>query len=126
MPAPSRNPTASRERRQRERRGRRSEWIAAVLLVLKGYRILARRQRTPVGEIDIVAGYGRRLAFVEVKARASFALCEASVTGEQRRRIRRAADLWLSKRPVLQQHDIAFDLVFVVPGRWPRHIANGL
>jgi putative endonuclease len=113
-------------RRQRERRGRRSEWIAAALLMAKGYRIIERRLKTRTGEVDLVALRRRRLAFVEVKARATFALCEASITPEQRRRVRQAADRWLARRPDLQEHDIAFDLVFVVPRSWPRHIENGL
>ncbi len=113
-------------RRRRERRGRRSEWIAAALLMAKGYRIVERRLKTRTGEIDLVALRRRRLAFVEVKARATLALCEASVSPEQRRRVRQAADRWLARHPDLQEHDIAFDLVFVVPRSWPRHIENGL
>lgn len=113
-------------RRERERRGRRSEWIAAAFLMAKGYRIVERRLKTRTGEIDLVAVRRRRLAFVEVKARASFGLCEASITPEQRRRVRQAADRWLARHAGLQEHDIAFDLVFVVPRSWPRHIENGL
>jgi hypothetical protein len=52
-------------------RGRRAEWLAAWWLRLKGYRILARDLRTPVGEIDLIARRGRVLALVEVKARPS-------------------------------------------------------
>lgn len=115
-----------RERQIRERRGYRAEWIAALLLVAKGYRIVARRQKTRLGEIDMVARRGRRLAFVEVKARATMALCEASITAEQRARVRRAADRFLSRNPALAGCDIAFDAVFIVPRAWPRHIENGL
>lgn len=116
----------TRERRRRYRRGHASEWLAAAALIFKGYRIVSRRHRSAVGEIDIIAKRGRRLAFVEVKARATIELCEASLTGEQRQRIRRAADRWLAKHPELQDCDLAFDLVFVVPRRWPIHIENGL
>ena len=114
------------ERRRRERRGRTSEWLAAALLVAKGYRIVALRHKTPQGEIDLIVRRGRRLAFVEVKARTSFALCEASITTTQRARVHRAADLWLARNPRYQTHDLGFDLVFLVPRRLPRHIANGL
>ncbi len=117
---------ASAERRRRHRRGHVSEWIAAAFLMAKGYRILARRFQTPAGEIDIVAVRGRRLAFVEVKRRLTRAAAEASITERQGERIRRAADLWLARRPAYQRYDIAFDLVFLVQGRWPRHIENGL
>lgn len=113
-------------RRRRHRRGRRSEWFAALLLMAKGYRILARRHRTPLGEIDIVARRGRRLAIVEVKARRTFEECEAAVPRRSAERIRRATDLWLARHPAHQDCDIGFDLVFVVPRRLPRHIENGL
>lgn len=113
-------------RRRRHARGRSSEWRAALLLIVKGYRILARRHRTPLGEIDIVARRGRRLAFVEVKARPTFEACEAAIVPQSARRIRRAAELWLARYPAHQQCDIGFDVVFVVPRRLPRHIENGL
>ncbi len=116
----------SAERRRRHRRGHVAEWIAAAFLMAKGYRILARRLRTPSGEIDIVAVRGRRLAFVEVKRRATGEAAEASIVERQGERIRRAADLWLARRPAYQGHDIGFDVVFLVEGRWPRHIENGL
>jgi Uncharacterised protein family UPF0102 len=51
------------------RRGLFAESIAALLLRLKGHRIIARRYKTPVGEIDLVALKGKRLAFVKVKQR---------------------------------------------------------
>jgi putative endonuclease len=59
----------SRRRRKAERRGKRGEGWATWLLRLKGYRILVRRARTPLGEIDIIARRGRVTAFIEVKAR---------------------------------------------------------
>jgi putative endonuclease len=53
------------KRRAAERGGRRAEALAAFWLQLKGWTILARRARTPVGEVDLVARRGRTLAFVE-------------------------------------------------------------
>jgi putative endonuclease len=61
----------SRSRRSREAAGRRAEWLAALWLLLKGYRLLARRVRTPGGEIDLIMRRGDALVFVEVKARAT-------------------------------------------------------
>jgi putative endonuclease len=75
-----RNTTASAERIGRYRRGHLSEWLAAAALLAKGYRILGRRVRTPYGEIDLVALRGRRLAFVEVKRRATRGEAEAAIT----------------------------------------------
>ena len=51
------------------RLGLSAESRAAILLIAKGYRIVARRWKTPLGEIDIVARRRRTLVFVEVKAR---------------------------------------------------------
>jgi putative endonuclease len=116
----------SPERSRRYRRGLSAEFVAALYLRAKGYRVLARRHRTPLGEIDLVAARGRRLAFVEVKRRASLADAEASITPRQRTRIRRASDLWLARHPRYREHEIGFDLVFLLPWRWPIHIVGGL
>src|SRR4029453_6459230 len=75
-----RNTTATAERIGRYRRGRLSEWLAAAALLAKGYRILGRRVRTPYGEIDLIAVRGRRLAFEEVKLRATRGGAAARVT----------------------------------------------
>ncbi len=48
-----------------------AETRCALGLRLRGYRVLARRYKVPVGEVDIVARRGRTLVFVEVKARAT-------------------------------------------------------
>jgi putative endonuclease len=114
------------ERRARDKRGRRAEWLAAMALRLRGYRILAKREKGPLGEIDLIAVRGRRLVFVEVKQRASQEAAEAAITPAQRARIRRAADIWLARNPEFQSHDLGFDIVFLVARQWPRHIENGL
>lgn len=123
---PTARTAPSPERRQRYRRGLSAELIAALYLRAKGYRVLARRYRTPLGEIDLVAARARRLAFVEVKRRASLADAEASITPRQRTRVRRAGDLWLARNPRYREHEITFDLVFLLPYRWPIHIVGGL
>lgn len=114
------------ERRQRLRRGRFSEAVAAAMLIAKGYRILGRRVKTRTGEIDIIAVRGKRLAFIEVKQRASTEEAEAAITARQAARIRRAADHWIAHRPRYHGHEQGFDVILLVPGRWPRHIVNGL
>lgn len=126
MGAPPRADARRKERQTRFRRGRLSELIAAAVLIARGYRILARRLKTPSGEIDIVARRGRRIAFIEVKRRQTLADAEAAITPRQAKRIRRAADLWLARHQRYQAYDIGFDVMFLVPGRWPRHIENGL
>lgn len=124
---PGRHGEARRdERRARYRSGHTAEWLAALALRLRGYRILARREKTPLGEIDVIAVRGRRLAFVEVKRRATREAAEASVTATQRARVRRAAGLWLARNTAYQTHDLGFDIVFLVRGRWPKHLENAL
>jgi putative endonuclease len=128
--APPRTPSGDDrwrdERRARETRGRRAEWIAALALRLRGYRIIAKRERTPLGEIDLIALRGQRIAFVEVKRRVTLEAAEAAVTATQRTRIRRAASLWLARNARYQSYEQGFDLVFLIGRRWPRHIENGL
>jgi putative endonuclease len=92
----------------------------------KGYRVLARRFKTPIGEIDLIARRGRRIAFVEVKQRPTIALCEASITDETRRRVRRAAGWWMGRRPELGDFEQGFDLVFIANWHWPQHLPNAL
>lgn len=101
-----------------------AESFTALLLRLKGFRIVARRYKTPVGEIDLVALKGRRLAFIEVKRRKTREDAAWTLPTRQRRRIVRAAQYWLASHPDYAGHDIAFDVVLTAPFAWPRHIAN--
>lgn len=113
-------------RRQRERMGRWAELIAAAVLCLKGYRILARRYRSKAGEIDLIAVRGRRLAFVEVKRRPTLDAAEAAKTFRQARRIARAAEQWVWRHPAYRDYEIGLDALLLVPGRLPRHQPNAL
>jgi putative endonuclease len=121
-----RNTPASPERIGRYRRGRVSEWLAAAVLLARGYRILARRFRTPYGEIDIIAVRGRRLAFVEVKRRATRLEAEAAVTPRQACRIAGAAEYWVSRNPAYHDHERGLDVALVTPGRLPTHVPDAL
>ena len=112
------------ERQRRFKLGLRGETLAALYLRAKGYRVLSRRFKTPVGEIDIVAARGRRLAFVEVKRRATFDAAANSVTPQAQRRMVRAAQYWLGRWPRYQDHDACFDVVLLAPRRWPEHMTN--
>ena len=102
--------------------GLSAESRASAYLLAKGYRIVARRFKTPVGEIDIVARRGRLLVFVEVKARADFDAAAEAVSERQRRRIIAAAEAWLAKNPDDALREMRFDVVLVAPGRLPRHL----
>jgi putative endonuclease len=110
------------ERRAAFNLGLSAENRAKALLLAKGFRIVARRWRSPAGEIDIVARRGRLLVFVEVKARNHLDEAAESVTPRQRRRIVTAAEAWLAMHPEDMSCDMRFDAVLVAPRRWPRHI----
>lgn len=112
------------ERRRRLRRGRTGELLAAWWLRLHGYRILARRMSTPVGEIDILARRGRALAVVEVKRRAEAEGALAALGPAQRRRIERAAAWIVQHRPELAGLELRFDVVAVGGGRPPLHLPD--
>ncbi len=113
---------ADPERQAAFRTGISAESRAAALLVAKGFRILSRRWKSPVGEIDIVARRRALLVFVEVKARSSLDEAAESVTPRQRQRIAAAAEAWLATYPDESIRDIRFDAMLVAPGRMPRHI----
>ena len=70
--------------------GRRAEWVAALLLMAKGYRILGMRLRTPQAEVDLAAQRGAVLAIVEVKRRRTLEEALLAVSPAQRDRLRRA------------------------------------
>jgi putative endonuclease len=114
------------ERRQRYQRGLIAEVVAAALLMLKGYRILARRHRTRLGEIDLIAVRGKRLAFVEVKRRPTIDGATQSIGERQTQRISAAAEQWVWQHPAYHNHEIGLDAVVVAPRRWPCHLANAL
>jgi len=111
-------------RRRAHAWGLAAETIAAAWLRLKGYRILARRQRTPAGEIDMVARRGSVLVAVEVKARPSLDAALAGVSTRQRLRIARALDLVAARDPALAGLDRRLDLVAVRPWRPPIHLID--
>lgn len=116
MPAPKRT--------RAYRQGLWAETAAACLLRVKGYRVLERRFRSPVGEVDLIVVRRRRLAFVEVKLRAGLDAAAWSVTPHQQGRIVRAADYWLARHPAYQRHDIAFDVILMAPWARPRHMQS--
>jgi putative endonuclease len=112
------------KRRQAERRGRLSEYLAAALLMAKGYRILAIRYRTRVGEVDLVARKGDLVAFIEVKARRLEGEALDAVGYRTQARIRAASDVWLSRRSDHAELSCRYDVVIVRPWRIPRHFVE--
>jgi putative endonuclease len=107
-----------------QRAGLRAETLAALWLTLKGYRLLARRLKTPVGEIDLIARRRGRIAFVEVKRRADLGEAVDAVTPYQQQRVRRAAEWWLARRPADPEATYGFDVVLFAPWRLPVHLVD--
>ena len=110
------------KRKRAERRGRWSEWVAAMFLLMKGYRILSLRYRVRAGEIDIIARRGDVVAFVEVKARRDLMAAIDAVTFTSQNRIRAAGDHWLARQSDASRLSLRYDIVAIVPRAWPRHI----
>lgn len=110
--------------RAAERWGVRAEGLAAIFLMLKGYRILARRCRTPRGELDLVVRRGSAIVAVEVKARPSVTAAMDALGPRQRQRIIGGLEMFVAGRPDLTWLDRRADLVVIRPWRWPVHMVD--
>jgi len=117
-------PQPAEPRQRAERAGRRGEWFAALYLRAKGYRILVTRKKTPVGEIDIIAKRGDTLVFVEVKLRRTLADRDVALAALDTERIARAAQWWHMEHPRARMLPARFDVIVLLPWRWPEHIEN--
>lgn len=111
------------DRKAAERRGRVGETAACWWLRLKGWRILGRRVRTPLGEVDIVARRGALVAFVEVKTRATDAELDYAIDARRLARVAAAAEV-LVPRYAGANDDVRIDVILVARGRRLRHIEN--
>ncbi len=117
------------ERDKARARGTSAEWLAAALLMAKGYRIIARQFRAHGGELDIVAltPYWRTpctIVFVEVRARGTIEQAIGSVTATKRYRVEKAAAQFCGRRPKLAKLPRRFDLVVLARTEWPRHLID--
>ena len=113
---------AAPERVAAFRAGVSAEDRAEIHLREHGYLILARRFRTPYGEIDIVAQSDSLLAFVEVKARGKIDDAAYAVTPRQQQRIINAARAWLMTHPEHAGFDMRFDAMLIAPKHPPCHL----
>lgn len=110
------------EFRRAARRGRLAETLCRWHLRLRGWRILARDWRSPVGEIDIIARRGGTIAVIEVKARRDLETAVFAINPRQRRRIARTAEAFLASRPDLAHLSVRFDVMLVERRRLPHHL----
>ncbi|WP_186291809.1 YraN family protein [Ancylobacter moscoviensis] len=110
------------KRRAAFTRGLDAEAAAAALFEAEGFTILARRVRTPRGEIDLIARRDGLLVFIEVKARTSLYSAAESILPRQRRRIAGAAEIFLARNPEFAGLDMRLDVVLVTPNAAPVHL----
>ncbi len=122
-PIPSRKREGNAKRQAAEAAGRRGERIAGWWLRLKGWQILARRVRTPAGEVDLIARKGNLVAFVEVKMRATAAELDFAIDERRLARVAAAAE-YLMPSYAGPGDDIRVDVILLAAGTRPRHIEN--
>lgn len=103
-----------------------AEWVAALYMMLRGYRFRAWRYKTPVGEIDLVMSRGRQIVFVEVKARAKIDDGVGAIRTASYSRLQRAAEHYLTRyaRGRTDAPECRFDLVVVAPPCRIKHLDN--
>ena len=109
---------------QNYKKGKYAEWLCAIVLFFKGYRILKWRYKTPVGEVDLVAQRGKSLVFIEVKARPNHGAGVEAVTQKAKKRITRAGEHFLMKHPRYINFSIRFDVMVVSGISVPYHVIN--
>ncbi len=106
-----------------ERRGRQGERLAGWWLRLKGWSILARRVRTPLGEVDLIARRGAMVAFIEVKARRTGQALDEAIDERRLARVAAAAES-LAHAYLKPGDDMRIDVILLAPGQRPRHLEN--
>jgi putative endonuclease len=121
-PVPKPAAEAAPERIAAFQTGLSAESRCAAWLIAKGYRIIARRFRSRVGEIDIIARRRGVIVFIEVKARATLDEAAYAVTPYQQQRIIAAASAWLAANPKYGNAELRFDAMLIAPGHLPRHL----
>ncbi|APF38769.1 YraN family protein [Chelatococcus daeguensis] len=121
MSAAARDRQPSRQARA-QRAGLRAEVLAALVLTLKGYRIVARRYAAAGGEIDLIARRGDTVAFVEVKARARLDDARGAISAQKAARMARCVRHWLARNPWAAGLTLRCDAVFLAPRSLPRHL----
>ncbi len=104
--------------------GLAAEELACAALVRDGFTLLARRARTPAGEIDIVAATPAMLVFVEVKQRATLSDAAAALGSRQKARLLAAAECLLATHPAWAREAIRFDVLLVDAAGRVRRVAD--
>ena len=112
------------KKKQTYEKGLRVELFSKIWLRLFGYSILEQRYKTPVGEIDLIACKAKHIAFIEIKYRQTYEEAAYSITEHQKKRINKAALLWLAKEKQHTYDSLSFDVILISPWARPHHIKN--
>lgn len=110
-------------RQRAEKEGRKGETQAALWLQVKGWRVLARRRKTPLGEIDLICKRGSTIAFIEVKWRNRSADLDHAIDEYRLRRVAAATEA-VAHEYAQNGEDVRIDVILLAPGALPRHIVN--
>lgn len=110
--------------RTNHRRGILAEYLALVWLMLKAYRPVARRYKTPVGEIDLIVCRGRALVFVEVKARRNQDDAAHAIHTKNQSRVVRASQYFLNAHPRYADYQVRFDAILITWYKRPHHLVH--
>ena len=111
------------KRQQAEAQGRKAEDAAADWLEAQGWEIAARRRKTKLGEIDLIARQDGLVVFVEVKWRKQAADLDLAIDEYRLQRVAAAAEL-VAHEYATKGEDLHVDVILLAPGAQPRHIVN--
>lgn len=117
-------PSNSNPNHHTYQKGYLAEWLAIILLILKGYRILATRYQTHAGEIDIIAKKRNTITFIEVKYRKKKETLRQAISTHQHQRNQNAATYYLKTHKKYKAYTPRLDAIYITPNRWPLHIKN--
>ena len=106
-----------------ERKGREAEAQAAQWLMQQGWRVIAERVKTQLGEIDLIARKPGMVAFVEVKWRKRAADLATAIDERRLARVAAAVEV-VAHEYATDGEDLRIDVILLAPGTPPRHIAN--
>ena len=95
------------------KRGILAEWWAQLFLQCKLYKILYKRYKTPVGEIDLICKKHNTIIFFEVKYRTNLIAEDSVVQNKQIHRIRNAASFFIARNAIYNSFDLRFDLLII-------------
>ena len=110
--------------RASDARGRAAERLAERALLDDGWQVMARRLRTPAGEIDLVADRAGVTAVIEVKCGPTLAGAAFALKPRQQARIVAAAEIAFAAHPDWGQAGIRFDMMLVDHAGAVRRIAD--